>query len=817
MASSSRRSRGGGEVGVATRDALRGLALQFETGAFVDARERDRRARREAADAASEALRTFQMCASPKLSREENLELVLRPVLRNFCARLLARLGRVADRGVDADAARAARGVALELARAPGRDGELELMAAIERRLERIAEDVFAGRCGVAAREGDAPDDAAACASAAEECAAALTDALRPRENVDALVTPRVLGFAQRVAYASEMSRRKSGTIPGDVPGEVVQIAVEVCEALAADAARLERDGDAAPAHAGSGLGAFAFGAAALTALARLGLRAEPVAASAAEEVDARNRRAVARLRREMAEGLAETLRRAAPRVRAAAASAADRAERRRAAAAAIRRDRPFNENDRPTDETDSNAGSYRVGSDVDGEVGASAERNAPAETKEAVSVSPAAQATRATDPRNARRSRDVFTITRAEACFAVRACDTPEECRATLAEPPVRSALAPVAESLARGEEACAPAPAVGDVVSGEQVVKDWLREGDGLTLFVDVPGDALAASSASAAPHAPPPRVFHESASVAELGPGFAGLEEDKDARGEPPRREEKLATGPFQAHFVSACGALADALHAAGTCRGVRGKGRKREKPREIRAATAREAAKSRWLEPPTARRDGDARDGDERRRLEDEKESAACAAAAARVMLAGSRTVRGGDALDFVMRVFAEDDAKEGTRAAEWTARSVDPAVSNRVLRPAGPSASASVRRARVLVTARDVFVVSRATPREHDARDDPGSMTPVPWAAVATRTTQTLVFDAAAERLELASRSVGLDPDVCPRALDGLLRELEDTRRCGASKRPDVNRTKTVGPRGFDDGTAAAAAAAARRS
>ena len=237
--------------------------------------------------------------------------------------------------------------------------------------------------------------------------------------------------------------------------------------------------------------------------------------------------------------------------------------------------------------------------------------------------------------------------------------------------------------------------------------------------------------------------------------------------------------------------------------------------REAARDPRRHRAR-GGQARWLEPPTARRDGDARDGDERRRLEDEKESAACAAAAARVMLAGSRTVRGGDALDFVMRVFAEDDAKEGTRAAEWTARSVDPAVSNRVLRPAGPSASASVRRARVLVTARDVFVVSRATPREHDARDDPGSMTPVPWAAVATRTTQTLVFDAAAERLELASRSVGLDPDVCRARCVCVLRELEDTRRCGA-KRPDVNRTKTVGPRGFDDGTAAAAAAAARRS
>ena len=301
-------------MGVATRDALRGLALQFESGAFVDARERDRRARREAADAASEALRMYQMCASPKLSREANLELVLRPVLRNFCARLLARLGRVVDRGVDADAARAARGVALALERTPGRDGELELMAAIEHRLKSMAEDVFAGRCGVAAREGDEPDDDAACASAAEECAAALTDALRPRENVDNLVTPRVLGFAQRVTYAAEMSRggsRVPGDVPGDVPGEVVQIAVEVCEALAADAERLERDDDAASAPAGSGLGAFPFGIAAATALARLGFRAKPASASAAvQAADARNRRAVARLRREMAQSLPGALRR---------------------------------------------------------------------------------------------------------------------------------------------------------------------------------------------------------------------------------------------------------------------------------------------------------------------------------------------------------------------------------------------------------------------------------------------------------------------------------------------------------------------------
>ena len=811
-------------MGVATRDALRGLALQFETGAFVDARKRDRLARREAADAASEALRTYQICASPKLSCEANLELVLRPVLRNFCARLLARLGRVADRGVDADAARAARGVALALERTPGRDGELELMAAIEHRLKCMAEDVFAGRCGVPAREGEAPDDDAACASAAEECAAALTDALRPRENVDNLVTPRVLGFAQRVAYAAETSRVGSH-VPGDVPGEVVQIALEVCGALAAVAERLERDDDAASAPAGFGFGAFAFGIAALEALARLEFRAKPASVSAAEQADAQNRRAVARLRREIAESLPAALRCAATRIRAAAAAAAERGERRRAAVAAIRRDRPFHGDSDGSDDSDAEAGSVETRasrggsreSDSDADANAGTRRAGRAETKEAFSADGGKSTARA-DPR-AHRSRDIFTITRAEACSAVRACDTPEECRATLAEEPVRSALAPVVESLARGEGARALALAAGDVVSGEQVVKDWLREGDGLTLLVDVSKNDLAVPRASVEPSAEPPRVPRvQSASVAELGPGFAGLDEEKRG-GEPPPREEKLATGPFQAHFVSACGALADALLAAGTCRGVRGK-RKKSAVREIRAATALETAKSRWLQPLTARRDGDGND-DERDRLEEKNERAACAAAAARTMLAGSRTVRGGDALEFVMRVFTgDDDRKEGARknTAEWMARCVDPAVSDRVLRLAGPSASASVCRARVVVTARDVFVVSRVKSPSDDSahgHDEP-SGAPVLWAAVATRTTQTLVFDAATERLELVSRSVGLDPDVPPLSLVGFVRELEDTR-LGAPG-PGVPRTKTVGPRGFEDRTAAAAAAvvAARR-
>ena len=207
---------------------------------------------------------------------------------------------------------RAPRAASRSSSRAPGRDGEIELMAAIERRLERIAEDVFAGRCGVAAREGDAPDDAAACASAAEECAAALTDALRPRENVDALVTPRVLGFAQRVAYASEMSRRKSGTIPGDVPGRW-------CRSPWRCARRSRRTPRAGPGRRRRRAGARRLRPRRVRLRGRRAhragappLRAEPAAASAAEQVDARNRRAAARLRREMAEASPKRCARAA-------------------------------------------------------------------------------------------------------------------------------------------------------------------------------------------------------------------------------------------------------------------------------------------------------------------------------------------------------------------------------------------------------------------------------------------------------------------------------------------------------------------------
>ena len=140
-----------GTGGMATRDALRGLALQFETWDFVGTRERDARRKRESADAVAEALRTFQLCASPKLRREENVDRVLVPVVRNFCARLLARVGRVVDRGVSADVDRVARGVRADIDAARGALGalgdlgEIEFAAAIERRLLSLADDLLAG------------------------------------------------------------------------------------------------------------------------------------------------------------------------------------------------------------------------------------------------------------------------------------------------------------------------------------------------------------------------------------------------------------------------------------------------------------------------------------------------------------------------------------------------------------------------------------------------------------------------------------------------------------------------------------------------
>ena len=266
------------------------------------------------------------------------------------------------------------------------------------------------------------------------------------------------------------------------------------------------------------------------------------------------------------------------------------------------------------------------------------------------------------------------------------------------------------------------------------------------------------------------------------------------------------ETVCTGPFQAHFVSACGALEAALRAAGTCRLLR----------DTRRAPDRAA---RWGIGYGSKRSG--KDDEE----DEEATAAACAAAAARVMLAASRTVRSGDALDLVMKLFPNSTEEEREREREgggeggggggrrgpqytWLINALQPAEMKRLLVKAGPVVSVSVSPDKVVVTARDVFYVARAVEMSHHdlplhegggggggeeeeaggvgGRDEP----PKPWAAVALVSIQELrpVFrdvpggggGGGGCRLELTSQSLGLDPGVPQSLLDAFLRERGPT-------------------------------------
>tara|TARA_B110000261_G_scaffold95824_1_gene108486 strand:+ start:73 stop:2343 length:2271 start_codon:yes stop_codon:yes gene_type:complete len=671
MSSSVRRTRVVAEGGVATRDALKGLALQFETGLFVDARERDRRARREATDATSEALRTYQLCACYELTRAQNLELVLPPVLRNFCARLLASRGRKADRSADTDVARAARSVAKEMNAAPGRDGDIELMACIERHLLALARDVHHGRLGVEVAGGDGHDgrdDAADANATAADCAAALVPTLTPTENVRCLLTPRILGFAMRVAFDSTHAYATGG---GDLPGEVVEIAVAVCETLAKEAERVETASPPSKSNGRETNDSWSFFGPGVLASIWLpfvmGVKQQIRKDGACGGLGHKNQASVAALR-EMRELVAETLPRAlaesALLIRKVAVAAAVRLENRNAAAEAILRD---THSCASTSEDESEGGDRNT-------LNAVAD-DAKGETSEA----PAPASTLVEKSGGLKDTAFVFAITRAEAIAAVRSCATPNECRATLAEPPVRLALSPVALTTrvaggdARNENETVR-PVGAGTVKGDQVVKDWLREGDGLTLRVGL--DLNEWNEPRSVNHQPiaNARGIRDSA-VHELGPGFGGLDDEQNDDDATRWRTTQIATGPFQAHFVSACGFLADALCDAGTCFVPAKHGRKNQAPQ-----TYTRASKNRWFAAESTASTSAKCDSKE-------QVNARCASAAARVMLAGCRTVRGGDALDFVHALFPSE---------RFTARCVDPRAARRVLRFAGPSVCVELR-------------------------------------------------------------------------------------------------------------------------
>ena len=741
-----------GTGGMATRDALRGLALQFETWDFVGTRERDARRKRESADAVAEALRTFQLCASPKLRREENVDRVLVPVVRNFCARLLARVGRVVDRGVSADVDRVARGVRADIDAARGALGalgdlgEIEFAAAIERRLLSLADDLLAGWKGAeppirarAVPRGsssspspslDRPVDdvdarfatfiADEALSVTTDCAAAVTPALNTRENVHNLMTPRVLGFAQRVVFASGAC--------DELPGEALEAALDACERLAAAAEAAaprtrarEPEPGFEPARERRDDGGF-FGIAALAALATGGARGE----DSTTRDDARE--AAASLRRVVRRKLAHLLVTAAPKLRAAAEEATRRAERRRRRASTDER--------KGSGRRDAN----RVVDDAD----------------RVVEALDAFGSSRVSNPSNAhldeKAKRATFAVSREEAIAAVRACATPRECASTLAEGPVRAALAPAPASPSAGT------PLAARVVAGDQTARDWTREPEGFVLRVRRAG------------------VISEM-SCEDVGNQREGW------------TSERICTGPFQAHFTAACGALAEAIRDAGTCR-------RREKRRAARPAS-RWMARTRRAEPRDEKHPGvsaqsesadafDAGSGDaafDDDAFDDDAfdDDAACAAASARVMLASSRTVRGGDALRLVLSLFPgadpndrdrDGDAFDPDRDVSWIVNAVDPKEAERALRRAGPATTVSVSSEGVEVVARDVFFVARVAPGEVEAE---------PWTALATKTTQRLAPRGEDGRLTLTEQAAGLDPDAPRAALDAFVRERGGTK------------------------------------
>ena len=158
-----------------------------------------------------------------------------------------------------------------------------------------------------------------------------------------------------------------------------------------------------------------------------------------------------------------------------------------------------------------------------------------------------------------------------------------------------------------------------------------------------------------------------------------------------------------------------------------------------------------------------------------------DAAACAAASARVMLASSRTVRGGDALRLVLSLFPgadpndrdrDGDAFDPDRDVSWIVNAVDPKEAERALRRAGPATTVSVSSEGVEVVARDVFFVARVAPGEVEAE---------PWTALATKTTQRLAPRGEDGRLTLTEQAAGLDPDAPRAALDAFVRERGGTK------------------------------------
>ena len=606
--------------GKAARDALERLALSLDAGAFVDVDARAVHLRRTRDDAVGECLRNFQLCASAKLSRDANLRSVLTPIVRwTVCARLLDVVGRAVDGGVEKDVRAAVAAVA---AAADARD------------------DDDAHHLSLPATGGSIIPDELFSQPGPLRTPASRTDTTRALvEDIDRHVTElaeTMLGGWKGTPIVRTQREDPRRSISADGEEDPLDIEFIHWASIAAeDFAERLCDPDAT-----------------LTMRECVDHLLTPVAVALA---NAAARRATRRTIDGPTSSTSNELLNAwidlPPRCAVAAADCCERVHgiatdfhREDFRKASIKKDTAVfgfgiasltgvdifpggRGGDRSTDVNSAREVAASSG------LGAAALRKACAEgivaaellaaqrTSYAAAVADAAKrgitpglTPIRSNPRPVNRDGNEKEVRHA-AMGTVRRCETSQLCRRTLANARIVSALSPMETTKDKGSrgrhEAHLYAGSIGgSIVEGSQVAKDFTREGSGLSIAV--------------------------------------GLDAPF----------ETVATGPFHAHFVAACGAVERALRSSGT---LTTSTKDSESKDFIQSSSlnsnADEKKKSRWMSPPTS-------PGSKKKRTIDASDDVdrCSAAAAARVMLAASRTVRGGDALEFVLTMFPPEDGE-----------------------------------------------------------------------------------------------------------------------------------------------------------
>ena len=605
--------------GKAARDALERLALSLDAGAFVDVDARAVHLRRTRDDAVGECLRNFQLCASAKLSRDANLRSVLTPIVRwTVCARLLDVVGRAVDGGVEKDVRAAVAAVA---AAADARDDDDAHHLSLPATGGSIIPDELFSQPGPLRTPASRTDTTRALVEDIDRHVTELAETMLggwkgtpivrtqredPRRSIsaDGEEDPLDIEFIHSAKIVAEdfAERLCDPDVPLTMRECVDHLLTPVAVALANAAARraTRRTIDGPSSSTSNEL---------LNAWIDLPPRCAVAAADCCERVH----------------GIATDFHREDFR----------KASRKKDTAvfgfgiASLTGVDIFpggGGGDRSTDVNSSREVAASSG------LGAAALRKACAEgivaaellaaqrTSYAAAVADAAKrgitpglTPIRSNPRPVNRDGNEKEVRHA-AMGTVRRCETSQLCRRTLANARIVSALSPMETTKDKGSrgrhEAHLYAGSIGgSIVEGSQVAKDFTREGSGLSIAV--------------------------------------GLDAPF----------ETVATGPFHAHFVAACGAVERALRSSGT---LTTSTKDSESKDFIQSSSlnsnADEKKKSRWMSPPTS-------PGSKKKRTIDASDDVdRCSAAAARVMLAASRTVRGGDALEFVLTMFPPEDGE-----------------------------------------------------------------------------------------------------------------------------------------------------------